>query len=63
MIDKAKRTKRQAAWDRENTVGLYLKLVKTTEQDLIDFLFQKPNKSGYIKDLIRADMQRQERTV
>ena len=62
MIDKAKRTKRQAAWDRANTIGIYLKFVKTTEQDLIDYLESQPNKSGYIKSLIRADMQRQERT-
>lgn len=33
-----------------------VKCFDTTEQDLIDWLERKQNKSGYIKELIKADM-------
>lgn len=30
--------------------------MKNTEQDIIDKLYSVPNKAGYIKSLIRADI-------
>lgn len=33
-----------------------VKCFDSTEQDMIDWLEQKPNKAGYIKELIKADM-------
>lgn len=32
---------------------------RNTEADLLEHLEQQPNKAGYIKSLIRADMERQ----
>lgn len=46
----------QRKYDKENTKSFALKFMKTTEQDLIEHLEKQPNKSGYIKKLIRDDM-------
>lgn len=32
---------------------------RNTEADLLEHLEQQPNKAGYVKGLIRADMERQ----
>ena len=34
-----------------------IKVIKTTESDIIDKLESVPNKSGYIKSLIRKDIE------
>lgn len=57
-VDKQKQYERQAKWDQANTIRFLVKFVKTTEADLIEHLNQQPNKSGYIKSLIRADMEK-----
>lgn len=44
-----------AQYDKENTKGLYLKLNKKTDADILKFLETIPNKQGYIKELIRKD--------
>ncbi len=52
-------TKRQTPQDRYNkahTVSLTIRLMKNTEQDILEKLESVPNKAGYIKALIRADM-------
>ena len=36
--------------------GLYLKLNKVNDKDVIDRLDTQANKQGYIKDLIRTDI-------
>lgn len=36
-------------------VGVYLKLNKGADGDIIDRLSKQKNKQGYIKDLIRTD--------
>ena len=46
----------QAKYDKDNTVQVKLKLNKTTDKDIIDWLDKGNNKQGYIKYLIRADM-------
>lgn len=51
--------KKQTPQDRyqaEHARRYVVKCFDRTEQDMIDWLEQKPNKSGYIKELIKADM-------
>ncbi len=59
--DYEKRTKyaAQAKFTKENTISLSLKLMRNTEQDIIEKLASVPNKSGYIKRLIREDIKKQ----
>lgn len=47
-----------AKYDAENTKSFLLKLNKKTDADIIAFLENQPNKMGYIKQLIRDDMQK-----
>ena len=48
--------KAQAKYDKENTIQITLKLNKKTDKDIIDWLYDEANKQGYIKSLIRADI-------
>lgn len=48
----------QAKYDKDNTVQVKLKLNKKTDADLISWLDDISNKQGYIKELIRADILR-----
>ena len=43
-------------YTKERQVNFSLSLSRQTEQDLIDYLNQFPNKSAYLKALVRADM-------
>lgn len=45
-----------AKYDKNNTIGLYLKLNKNTDIDIIEHLSGQENKQGYIKLLIRNDI-------
>ena len=54
--DKEKRRSYQSKWCKDNTKGIYLKLTKTTDADILSWLSGLSNKQGYIKELIRADM-------
>ena len=45
-------------WDAENTTQIRLKLNKKTDADILEKLDSVPNKQGYIKELIRSDMQK-----
>lgn len=54
MASNAQR-KASAKYDKENTIGIYLKLNKTTDADIIAKLAAIENKQGYIKNLIRKD--------
>lgn len=47
-----------AKYDAENTVRVMLKLNKTTDADILKALEASGNKQGYIKQLIRADLNR-----
>lgn len=49
--------KYNADYDKKNTTRLNVKLNNTTDRDILDFLTSIPNKQGYIKDLIRLDME------
>lgn len=45
---------------KENIRQIRLTLNHKTEQDLIDWLEQQPNKQGYLKQLIKSDMKQKQ---
>ena len=47
-----------AKYDKQNTTGLYLKLNKNTDIDIIERLSAQENKQGYIKELIRENIKK-----
>ena len=47
----------QRKYEKATVKQYTLKFMTSTESDLIDYLEKQPNKSGYIKDLIKKDMQ------
>lgn len=50
--------KAQKKYDVENTRQVHLKLNRRTDDDVLGKLDSVPNKQGYIKELIRADMKK-----
>lgn len=48
----------QDRYHKAHTKLLTIRLVETTEQDIIQRLDNVPSKAGYIKGLIRADIAR-----
>ena len=46
----------QSKYDEKATVQVKMKLNKTTDKDILDKLDSVPNKQGFIKELIRADL-------
>lgn len=48
----------QAKYDKDNTIQIKLKLNKKTDRDIIDRLSAADNIQGYIKELIRLDILR-----
>ena len=48
----------QAKYDKDNTVQIKLKLNKRTDADIIKRLSEADSKQGYIKELIRIDILR-----
>ena len=54
--DIQKRNARQQAWDKENTVHVSVKLQKTTDADIIEFLDGK-SRQTVIKEALRRMMQ------
>lgn len=57
MATEAKR-KANARYDAVNTTKVMLKLNLNTEMDIIERLEEVGNKNGYIKQLIREDIER-----
>lgn len=55
MSEAQKRASRK--YDQTHTTGLYLKLNLKTDEDIIIHLDTKTNVQGYIKDLIRKDIE------
>lgn len=45
-------------YEAENTRQVHLKLNRRTDKDVLEKLDSVPNKQGYIKELIRADMKK-----
>ena len=52
-MDKREKYEKHREYDKNNTVGLYLKLNKKTDADIITALETCSNKQGFIKRLIR----------
>ncbi|UVX33627.1 MAG: Transcriptional regulator, RHH-like, CopG [Bacteriophage sp.] len=50
--------KAQKKYDAENTRQVNLKLNRRTDGDVLEKLDSVPNKQGYIKELIRADLKK-----
>lgn len=48
----------QDRYHKAHTVSLNIRLMKNTEQDIIEKLSSVPSKAGYIKTLIRADIEK-----
>ena len=46
----------QERYHKTHTTTLSIRLMKNTEQDIINKLNSVPNKAGYIKQLIRDDI-------
>ena len=53
---RASQIKAAAKYDRENTKGIYLKLNKNTDADIIAALEASDNKQGMIKAALREYM-------
>ena len=47
----------QEKYDKKATKGIYLKLNLTTDADILTKLDQVDNKQGYLKQLIRKDIE------
>ena len=47
-------------WDAENTVQIKLKLNKRTDSDILERLEKVESKQTYIKELIRADIRKED---
>jgi hypothetical protein len=56
MTPAQKRAKEK--YDENNTIQVKLKLNLKTDKDIIEALERSGNKQGYIKELIRADLQK-----
>ena len=52
---KTKTLTRKEQYDRDNTKGLYIKLNKKTDADIIEALSECDNKQGLIKTLLRLN--------
>lgn len=46
----------QERYHKAHTLNFNIRLMKNTEQDIISKLESVPNKAGYVKQLIRADI-------
>lgn len=47
-------------WKQNNTTRLCIRFVNKLDRDIIDWLFQQPNKTDYLRGLIRKDMDSKE---
>jgi len=45
-------------WDKKNSVRIPLNVYPATEGDILEQLEKQDNRSGYIKSLIRADIEK-----
>ena len=49
-------------WNKENSLCISLRVMRSTEADIIRRLEAEENKSAYLKSLIREDIKRKELT-
>ena len=45
-------------YNKDKTKSFVIRMMLSTESDIIDWLEKQPNKAGYIKQLIRDDIAR-----
>lgn len=45
-------------YNKENTIQILIRLNKNTDNDIIEVLNRLASKQGYIKDLIRCDIEK-----
>lgn len=45
-------------YDAKNTKRIFIKLNKTTDADILEYLDKVNNKQGYIKELIRKEIRK-----
>lgn len=57
-----KRETPQERYEKKNVVRVTFKVIKTTEPDILEKLESVENKSGYIKSLIRADIENEKKS-
>ena len=57
MVATESRIKASAKYDAKNTKQIHLKLNVKTDSDILKKLDQVGNKQGYIKELIRKDIE------
>lgn len=50
----------QARYHAAHTTRVAIRFVHSTDKDILDHLEKQPNKAGYIKSLIRADIAREQ---
>lgn len=50
--------KAQIKYAKNNTKDIRISLNKKTDADILEMLESQPNKQGYIKQLIRADIEK-----
>ena len=55
-MEEKKKYAPQMKYHKAHTIAVNIRLMKNTEQDIIQKLDSVPNKAGYIKALIRADI-------
>ena len=55
-------TKAQNEWIKANRILKAVNLSKLTDQDIIQHIATKPSFQGYVKQLIREDIQREQQT-
>jgi len=60
-MSESKKYARQQAYMKSKCKGIYLTFVLSTDADILDHLDQQPNRQGYIKALIRADIDKQKK--
>ena len=53
-------TEAKTRWDRDNTVMVAMKLNKNQDADIIQVLEQAESRQGYIKQAIRAYMNKED---
>lgn len=58
VVTEAKK-RANAKYDKNNTRQIMLKLNLNTDKEILDHLDRQNNRQGYIKRLIREDMERQ----
>ena len=53
----------QAKYDKDHTVGVYMKLNVESDWDILDWLHLQKSKQGAIKKLIREEIERQSKKI